>query len=96
MDVPPMLISANFVQLLWTVLTFSMSRCNTATQFYVLRFFIGMYTNIRVILYSSLTGSLRSRREHFLPRNAVYHRVLVPQRRASQAIMYFPHKQWYR
>ena len=30
------------MELLWTVLTFSLSRCNTPTQFYVLRFFIGM------------------------------------------------------
>lgn len=30
-----------YSQLLWTVLTFSMSRCNTSTQFYVLRFFVG-------------------------------------------------------
>ncbi|KAJ5097913.1 hypothetical protein N7532_004914, partial [Penicillium argentinense] len=29
-------------ELLWTVLTFSLSRCNTPTQFYVLRFFIGL------------------------------------------------------
>ncbi|PKY01125.1 putative MFS transporter Liz1/Seo1 [Aspergillus campestris IBT 28561] len=28
------------MELLWTVLTFSLSRCNTATQFYVLRFFV--------------------------------------------------------
>ncbi|KAK1148123.1 hypothetical protein N8T08_010762 [Aspergillus melleus] len=30
------------MELLWTVLTFAMSRCNTATQFYVLRFFVGL------------------------------------------------------
>jgi MFS family permease len=30
------------LQLLWTVLTFTLSRCNTPTQFYVLRFFIGI------------------------------------------------------
>lgn len=29
-------------QLLWTVLTMSLSRCNTPTHFYVLRFFVGM------------------------------------------------------
>lgn len=31
------------MELLWTVLTFSLSRCNTPTQFYVLRFFVGMF-----------------------------------------------------
>ncbi|KAL4927981.1 major facilitator superfamily domain-containing protein [Aspergillus undulatus] len=33
------------MELLWTVLTFCLSRCNTATQFYVLRFFIGLAEN---------------------------------------------------
>ncbi|KAL1968135.1 hypothetical protein VTN77DRAFT_2266 [Rasamsonia byssochlamydoides] len=30
------------MEVIWSVLTFSLSRCNTATQFYVLRFFIGL------------------------------------------------------
>lgn len=31
------------MELFWTVLTFTLSRCTTPTQFYVLRFFIGMF-----------------------------------------------------
>jgi len=30
------------IEVVWTVLTFSLSRCETATQIYVLRFFIGL------------------------------------------------------
>lgn len=30
------------LELLWTILTFGLSRCNTAPQIYVLRFFIGL------------------------------------------------------
>lgn len=30
------------LELIWTILTFSQSRCNTATQFYVIRFFVGL------------------------------------------------------
>ncbi|BCS23791.1 uncharacterized protein APUU_40235A [Aspergillus puulaauensis] len=30
------------MELLWTILTFSQARCNTATQFYVIRFFVGL------------------------------------------------------
>lgn len=30
------------LEVIWTVLTFGLSRCNTATQIYVLRFFIGL------------------------------------------------------
>ncbi|KAF7528166.1 hypothetical protein PCG10_001455 [Penicillium crustosum] len=42
------------MELLWTVLTMSLSRCNTPTQFYVLRFFVGMQAQpIKNSLYYS-------------------------------------------
>jgi hypothetical protein len=31
-----------FVQIIWTILTFSLSKCHTPEQIYILRFFIGI------------------------------------------------------
>lgn len=30
------------MEVIWAILTFSLSRCNTATQFYIIRFFVGL------------------------------------------------------
>lgn len=71
------------MELLWTVLTFSLSRCNSPTQFYVLRFFIGMLlsmlspTDIDEAILNSIH---RPRRKHILSRHAVYHWLMVPER----------------
>ncbi|CAI7570690.1 unnamed protein product [Penicillium bialowiezense] len=42
------------MELLWTVLTMSLSRCNTPTQFYVLRFFVGMWTLTNTLTFRVL------------------------------------------
>jgi hypothetical protein len=83
-------------QLLWTVLTFSLSRCNTATQFYVLRFFIGeCIFQSGVCLYMLRSMTLRSCGKYLLPRNAIHHWLMVSAGWTRQTIMHFSYQQWY-
>ncbi|CEJ57996.1 Putative Pantothenate transporter [Penicillium brasilianum] len=59
-------------ELLWTVLTFSLSRCNTATQFYVLRFFIGLAESTFYPGMQYIIGSWY-RRDELAKRSCIFH-----------------------
>lgn len=48
------------------------------------------------LYHASIFTQYRPRRKHLLPRHAVRHRILVPQRWTSQAILHLPHQQRYR
>ncbi|KAJ5128020.1 hypothetical protein N7448_008799 [Penicillium atrosanguineum] len=59
-------------ELLWTVLTFSLSRCNTATQFYVLRFFIGLAESTFYPGMQYIIGSWY-RKDELAKRSCIFH-----------------------
>ncbi|KAL4894896.1 pantothenate transporter [Aspergillus ambiguus] len=60
------------MELIWTVLTFSLSRCNTATQFYVLRFFIGLAESTFYPGMQYLIGSWY-RKDELAKRSCIFH-----------------------
>ncbi|KAE8321610.1 major facilitator superfamily domain-containing protein [Aspergillus sergii] len=60
------------MELLWTVLTFSMSRCHTSTQFYVLRFFIGLAESTFYPGMQYIIGSWY-RRDELAKRSCIFH-----------------------
>ncbi|KAL5355530.1 major facilitator superfamily domain-containing protein [Aspergillus floccosus] len=60
------------MELLWTVLTFSLSRCNTAKQFYVLRFFIGLAESTFYPGMQYLIGSWY-RKDELAKRSCIFH-----------------------
>ncbi|KAJ5584835.1 uncharacterized protein N7459_004635 [Penicillium hispanicum] len=59
-------------ELLWTVLTFSLSRCNTATQFYALRFFIGLAESTFYPGMQYIIGSWY-RKDELAKRSCIFH-----------------------
>ncbi|KAJ5227578.1 uncharacterized protein N7469_007584, partial [Penicillium citrinum] len=59
-------------ELLWTVLTFSLSRCNTPTQFYVLRFFIGLAESTFYPGMQYIIGSWY-RKDELAKRSCIFH-----------------------
>ncbi|KAJ5811312.1 hypothetical protein N7474_007613 [Penicillium riverlandense] len=59
-------------ELLWTVLTFSMSRCNTSTQFYVLRFFVGLAESTFYPGMQYIIGSWY-RKDELAKRSCIFH-----------------------
>ncbi|THC96269.1 hypothetical protein EYZ11_004262 [Aspergillus tanneri] len=60
------------MELLWTILTFSMSRCNTATQFYVLRFFVGLAESTFYPGMQYIIGSWY-RKDELAKRSCIFH-----------------------
>ncbi|KAE8155316.1 pantothenate transporter [Aspergillus avenaceus] len=60
------------MELLWTVLTFSLSRCNTPTQFYVLRFFIGLAESTFYPGMQYIIGSWY-RKDELAKRSCIFH-----------------------
>ncbi|KAL3478541.1 major facilitator superfamily domain-containing protein [Aspergillus californicus] len=60
------------MELLWTVLTFSLSRCNTSTQFYVLRFFIGLAESTFYPGMQYIIGSWY-RKDELAKRSCIFH-----------------------
>ncbi|PLB54035.1 pantothenate transporter [Aspergillus steynii IBT 23096] len=60
------------MELLWTVLTFAMSRCNTATQFYVLRFFVGLAESTFYPGMQYIIGSWY-RKDELAKRSCIFH-----------------------
>ncbi|KAJ5690826.1 hypothetical protein N7462_005218 [Penicillium macrosclerotiorum] len=59
-------------ELLWTILTFSLARCNTATQFYVLRFFIGLAESTFYPGMQYIIGSWY-RKDELAKRSCIFH-----------------------
>ncbi|KAJ5497553.1 Major facilitator superfamily domain general substrate transporter [Penicillium fimorum] len=60
------------MELLWTVLTMSLSRCNTPTQFYVLRFFIGLAESTFYPGMQYIIGSWY-RKDELAKRSCIFH-----------------------
>ena len=60
------------MELVWTVLTFSLSRCNTASQFYALRFLIGLAESSFYPGMQYLIGSWY-RRDELAKRSCIFH-----------------------
>ncbi|KAL4950731.1 major facilitator superfamily domain-containing protein [Aspergillus filifer] len=60
------------MELLWTVLTFCLARCNTPTQFYVLRFFIGLAESTFYPGMQFLIGSWY-RKDELAKRSCIFH-----------------------
>ncbi|KAJ5195711.1 hypothetical protein N7449_006190 [Penicillium cf. viridicatum] len=60
------------MELLWTVLTMSMSRCNTPTQFYVLRFFVGLAESTFYPGMQYIIGSWY-RKDELAKRSCIFH-----------------------
>ncbi|KAL2848597.1 major facilitator superfamily domain-containing protein [Aspergillus pseudodeflectus] len=60
------------MELLWTVLTFTLSRCNTPTQFYVLRFFIGLAESTFYPGMQYIIGSWY-RKDELAKRSCIFH-----------------------
>ncbi|EYE99600.1 putative MFS transporter Liz1/Seo1 [Aspergillus ruber CBS 135680] len=60
------------MELLWTVLTFSLSRCNTPTQFYVLRFFVGLAESTFYPGMQYIIGSWY-RKDELAKRSCIFH-----------------------
>ncbi|KAJ6164677.1 hypothetical protein N7470_003349 [Penicillium chermesinum] len=59
-------------ELLWTILTFSLSRCNTATQFYALRFLIGLAESTFYPGMQYIIGSWY-RKDELAKRSCIFH-----------------------
>ncbi|OQE20131.1 hypothetical protein PENFLA_c017G06053 [Penicillium flavigenum] len=60
------------MELLWTVLTMSLSRCNSPTQFYVLRFFIGLAESTFYPGMQYIIGSWY-RKDELAKRSCIFH-----------------------
>ncbi|KAL4937216.1 hypothetical protein BDV06DRAFT_232720 [Aspergillus oleicola] len=60
------------MELLWTALTFCLARCNTPTQFYVLRFFIGLAESTFYPGMQFLIGSWY-RKDELAKRSCIFH-----------------------
>ncbi|KAH1720789.1 hypothetical protein KXX40_001939 [Aspergillus fumigatus] len=60
------------MELLWTILTFAMARCNTPTQFYVLRFFIGLAESTFYPGMQYIIGSWY-RKDELAKRSCIFH-----------------------
>ncbi|KAL2822478.1 major facilitator superfamily domain-containing protein [Aspergillus granulosus] len=60
------------MEVLWTVLTFCLSRCNTPTQFYVLRFFIGLAESTFYPGMQYIIGSWY-RKDELAKRSCIFH-----------------------
>ncbi|KAJ5873768.1 uncharacterized protein N7529_002198 [Penicillium soppii] len=60
------------MELLWTVLTMSLSRCNTPTQFYVLRFFVGLAESTFYPGMQYIIGSWY-RKDELAKRSCIFH-----------------------
>ncbi|THV04489.1 MFS general substrate transporter [Dendrothele bispora CBS 962.96] len=60
------------MELLWTVLTFSLSRCSTAKQIYVLRFFIGLAESTFYPGMQYIIGSWY-RKDELAKRSCIFH-----------------------
>ncbi|KAJ6024028.1 hypothetical protein N7540_004825 [Penicillium herquei] len=59
-------------ELLWTVLTFSLSRCNTSTQFYAIRFFVGLAESTFYPGMQYIIGSWY-RKDELAKRSCIFH-----------------------
>ncbi|KAJ5894838.1 hypothetical protein N7495_006529 [Penicillium taxi] len=59
-------------ELLWTILTFVLSRCNTPTQFYVIRFFVGLAESTFYPGMQYIIGSWY-RKEELAKRSCIFH-----------------------
>lgn len=60
------------MEVVWSVLTFSLSRCNTATQLYVLRFFIGLGESTFYPGMQYIIGSWY-RKDELAKRSCIFH-----------------------
>ncbi|KAI3085427.1 hypothetical protein CBS147339_1677 [Penicillium roqueforti] len=60
------------MELLWTVLTMSLSRCNTPTHFYVLRFFVGIAESTFYPGMQYIIGSWY-RKDELAKRSCIFH-----------------------
>ncbi|GFG08258.1 pantothenate transporter liz1 [Aspergillus lentulus] len=60
------------MELLWTVLTFAMARCNSPTQFYVLRFFVGLAESTFYPGMQYIIGSWY-RKDELAKRSCIFH-----------------------
>ncbi|OJJ89426.1 putative MFS transporter Liz1/Seo1 [Aspergillus glaucus CBS 516.65] len=60
------------MELLWTVLTLSLSKCNTPTQFYVLRFFVGLAESTFYPGMQYIIGSWY-RKDELAKRSCIFH-----------------------
>lgn len=60
------------LELTWTILTFGIARCNTATQIYVLRFFVGLAESGFYPGMQYLIGSWY-RRDELAKRSCIFH-----------------------
>ncbi|KAL2814676.1 major facilitator superfamily domain-containing protein [Aspergillus cavernicola] len=60
------------MELLWTVLTFILARCNTPTQFYILRFFIGLAESTFYPGMQYIIGSWY-RKDELAKRSCIFH-----------------------
>ncbi|KAF2097984.1 putative MFS transporter Liz1/Seo1 [Rhizodiscina lignyota] len=60
------------MEVIWAILTFSLSRCNTATQFYVLRFFIGLAESTFYPGMQYIIGSWY-RKDELAKRSCIFH-----------------------
>ncbi|KAJ5770085.1 uncharacterized protein N7511_002136, partial [Penicillium nucicola] len=60
------------MELLWTVLTMSLSRCNSPTQFYVLRFFVGLAESTFYPGMQYIIGSWY-RKDELAKRSCIFH-----------------------
>ncbi|KAF7157596.1 hypothetical protein CNMCM5623_001970 [Aspergillus felis] len=60
------------MELLWTVLTFAMARCNSPTQFYLLRFFVGLAESTFYPGMQYVIGSWY-RKDELAKRSCIFH-----------------------
>ena len=59
-------------EVIWSVLTFATSRCNTATQIYVIRFFVGLAESTFYPGMQYIIGSWY-RRDELAKRSCIFH-----------------------
>ncbi|KAL4780013.1 major facilitator superfamily domain-containing protein [Aspergillus varians] len=60
------------MELLWTILTFAQAKCNTPTQFYVLRFFVGLAESTFYPGMQYIIGSWY-RKDELAKRSCIFH-----------------------
>ncbi|KKA20500.1 Pantothenate transporter [Rasamsonia emersonii CBS 393.64] len=76
------------LEVIWSILTIALSKCNKPYQFYVIRFFIGGLSYSIKQRSTRILTRKRSRREWLLPRYPIYDRLMVPTRRAREEILH--------
>ena len=67
-------------QVIWTILTMLLSRCNNVNQVYALRFFVGKNADLKDLgrKIPVVYPDSRSCGKHLLPWHTVHDRIVVP------------------